>query len=104
MKLFIYNDDLTKQWIVIKDDKPVMTAGYQPEELQKLGRFMAKTIMTESKRAVDNEDYKGTQDFINSLGNEAMPCEHANENPVVCNCKSECYCCSHTCKDKKRST
>lgn len=27
-------------------------------------------------------------------------CEHANENPRVCPCPSDCYCRSRTCKDK----
>lgn len=101
MKLIIYNDHTAKRWIVLKDDKPVMTVGYYPEDLQKLGRFMAETIMTESKRAIADGDYKGTQDFIDSLGHEAVFCEHANENPIKCNCTFECYCWDHTCKDKK---
>lgn len=27
-------------------------------------------------------------------------CEHANENPNVCPCPSDCYCKTRTCKDK----
>ena len=28
-------------------------------------------------------------------------CEHANEVPTICKCKSNCYCKSHTCKADK---
>lgn len=27
-------------------------------------------------------------------------CEHANEVPIECNCPDNCYCKSHTCKNK----
>lgn len=29
-------------------------------------------------------------------------CEHANENPMVCTCPDNCYCQTHTCKEKKK--
>jgi hypothetical protein len=28
---------------------------------------------------------------------DPMFCEHANENPAVCQCPSDCYCKAHTC-------
>jgi len=30
----------------------------------------------------------------------AMLCEHANENPGKCACAEDCYCKTHTCKDR----
>jgi len=29
-------------------------------------------------------------------------CDHANENPVVCTCASDCYCYEHTCSWRKK--
>ncbi len=29
-----------------------------------------------------------------------MFCEHPNENPYICRCEPNCYCKTHTCKDK----
>ena len=34
----------------------------------------------------------------------AWQCEHANENPIVCPCKLDCYCCRNTCKGRPRPT
>ncbi len=30
----------------------------------------------------------------------AILCNHANENPNVCNCVENCFCQTHTCKDR----
>lgn len=32
---------------------------------------------------------------------DAAFCEHANENPGTCRCPPNCYCRSHTCKNRK---
>jgi len=34
------------------------------------------------------------------MGVDAMFCEHANENPMICECPPDCYCQTRTCKDK----
>lgn len=31
---------------------------------------------------------------------EPVFCGHANENPYVCDCPSNCYCKAHTCKNR----
>ena len=28
-------------------------------------------------------------------------CTHPNENPAVCTCSPDCYCKTHTCRDKQ---
>lgn len=30
----------------------------------------------------------------------AVYCEHANENPALCQCPADCYCKTHTCKNR----
>lgn len=34
-------------------------------------------------------------------GNLALSCEHANEMPAICRCPPDCYCKSHSCKNRK---
>jgi len=106
MKLFIYNDNAVKQWIVIKDDKPTCTFGYSPEELRRLGRFMAETITTQTKKVLLDVEYSDTHSFIENLGpddSSAVYCDHANEVPMVCECPPMCYCQTHTCKDREKN-
>jgi len=70
MKLFVYNDNAVKQWIVVVDDKPTITFGYSPEEIMKLGRFVAEKVMTANAKALLDVEYKDTKKFIDGLGNE----------------------------------
>ena len=105
MKLFIYNDDFVKQWLVIKDDKPVCTFGYSKEELLRLGRFMAELIMTQTKQTLVKLEYTDTNKFIQDLGipkGDPVLCTHANENPSLCECPADCYCQTRTCKNRRK--
>ena len=34
-----------------------------------------------------------------SISSNSMLCDHANEVPAVCKCKSDCYCKTHTCRE-----
>lgn len=109
MKLFIYNDDTIGQWIVVLDDKPAMTAGYHPEEIRKLGAFVAEKIMTQSKQCLDDLQYKDTKEYISSLGKkdqkdkheQPLTCEHGNKVPTLCECSALCSCRATTCKWRK---
>lgn len=38
--------------------------------------------------------------IVNKTGPQPWFCEHANEVPQMCPCKPDCYCKSHTCKNK----
>lgn len=52
-------------------------------------------IVDELSSSIRGEKGFGSSDQI-----PAMFCEHANENPLKCRCPENCYCKSHTCKDK----
>ena len=57
-------------------------------------------------RSVEGGLYPGHVDASHEVRTEevksAMLCEHANENPAVCNCPDDCYCKTHTCKDRPK--
>ncbi len=48
---------------------------------------------------VDRIARQGYQEGVRSL----LGCEHANENPSHCKCPPECYCQTHTCKEKQHA-
>lgn len=57
-----------------------------------------------ARQTGDKTECGGDQGLTNPtepVGDRPELCGHANENPWWCHCDKDCYCRSHTCKDKK---
>ncbi len=49
------------------------------------------------------EEARAARRQTTHLTRSLLGCEHANENPSHCKCPPECYCQTHTCKEKQHA-